>query len=513
MAVYMNMFLKSGNFFRNILRRCREPRTIGEILCRAARKYHRKEALRSEEKSLHYTEMKDRAEILAGAFREMGIRFGDRVAVLLPNGRDAVLTFLACGMMGAVFVPLDIFYRRPELKKIIKNLHVSLLIADDSFFPLAVSLYETCPKLKNLVLTQAENADIPSFEKLLQFRKKTDGFPKIRPRTPLLHLFTSGSTGMPKSVLLSHANVIARGREYWRRFPLSANETCYNLAPLFRGAALFSVIIPGICCGIRTVLPASFRPALVWQEMKAENATIFHANPFHFAVLANLSDLEKAPPGLKLCFSSGNRLPAKVAEKCYQRFGIFIEERYGTVEAGGICVNGFPRKGVRIRLTDERGKRIRAADQPGEIRIRTPMMVKEYYQSPHISRSIFRGGWFCSGDVGMRDSLGRIRILYRKKTVIRIEGRDVYPDAVESILRSHPNVKTAMVVRDSRESEKLKAYVSLEKQGSAADILAFCKTRMDAREIPQIEIRDELPRSWKAVAEGAEQSYPVWGKF
>jgi long-chain acyl-CoA synthetase len=277
-------------------------------------------------------------------------------------------------------------------------------------------------------------------------------------------------------------------------------------------------MIAGLYYGITMVIPPTFRPHQVWQEIAAEKISFFHASPFHFAVLANMPAPETLTlPEFKLCYSSGNRLPPNVAQAFEERFGITIDERYGTSEVGGICRSGFPLKGVHIKLLDEQGKRITEQGGIGEIVVKTPLMVTEYYNLPDLSHQAFRDGWFHTGDVGKIDQEGRLKILYRKKRTFVIDGQLVYADKIERTLRRHPQVKEVRVVRDKAQSEDviLKALVVLKEPcPQEVRVQDFLRSRLARHKIPQqIEFLSELPRSWKLVIAGMQQAYPKWGEL
>lgn len=493
-----------------------EKNDIPGVLKQVAAKCPDKEAIVCDDKRITFRQLEEQAEILASGLSTLGVSKESWVAVMLPNCPEFVLSFLAIAKLGAVLAPVDIYYQKPELEMLLQSGDIATLITSREFLHVVEPAIRSYKNFRNLILKDL-NSDYPNLKSMKSIGNTGNALPRVRSRDNLLYLYTSGTTGMPKGVVLSHANVIARGRNYWRRFPITEEDKCYNLAPLFRGAALFSVVIAGICYGITMVIPSDFRPHQVWEQITSENVSFFHANPFHFAVLANMPREENRKlPNIKLCFSSGNRLSPSIANKFLDKFGIRIAERYGTVEAGGIFVDGRTRRGVRIRLIDGNGKRIREKCQMGEIVVKTPMMAKEYRGLPELSRKIFKDGWFHTGDLGIIDEYDKLRIIYRKKTVVLIDGKEVYPDEVAEVFRSHPKVKDAMVFGAHTEanSTTLKALVVPKRSCSQEAILEYCSIRLASYKIPRlIEFREELPRSWKAVITGKEQAYPVWGEF
>jgi len=518
--------------FCSIFSKWGEPKNISEVLERIAAKYPEKDAIVCDHVRCTFRQLKDQAARLANGLSAMGVSRGDWVAVMLPNCPEFVISFFAIAGIGGVVVPVDIYYRQPELKRIMLDGHVATLITSAEYLDIAEQTVRECPGFKNLILKENKAKDYPGLEAMLNTGEEAERMapktglskirlpkirlPKIKLKDDLLYLYTSGTTGMPKGVVLRHARVIAIGRAWRKRFPLTDKDKCYTLAPLFRSPALLSVIVSGVYYGITMVIPSAFRPRQVWEQIVSENISFLHANPFHFAALANLPlEENRKLPALKLCYSSGNRLSPRVAEKFLDRYGVKIEERYGTLEAGGICRNGRPLGKVRIKLIDEKGKKIKENGRMGEIVVKTSMMVKEYHNLPELSRKVFRNGWFHTGDIGKIDQQGKLHILYRKKTVVLIDGKEVYPDEVERVLLSHPKVKDVRVVKDRPKpgSAAIKAIVVLKEPCSQEVLLEFCRSRLDPYKTPYlIEFREELPRSWKTAVD-AGQAYPMWGEF
>lgn len=512
-----NLLDRLSGRFRPISSKRYQPENISQVLERVAEKYPTKDAVVCDNIRLTFSQLKEQADRLESGLSTLDITYGDWVAIMLPNCPEFVISFLAIAKIGAIVVAVDIYYQQPELERLLHDGHITTLITSSEFLDTAKPIISKYAGFKNLILKESNSKGYLSLEDLLNTKEEVKRInPKTKSQDDLLYLYTSGTTGTPKGVLLSHTKAIAIGRAWRNRFPITDDDKCYTLAPLFRSPALLSVLVAGLCYGITMVIPSAFRPKQVWKQIDFENISFFHANPFHFAALANIPlEENRKLPALKLCYSSGNRLSPKVARKFLDRFGIRIEERYGTLEAGGICRKGYPLKGVRIKLIDEKGKKVKAKDRMGEIVVKTPMMVREYYNLPKLSRKVFRGGWFHTGDLGKLDQNGKLNILYRKKTVVLIDGKEVYPDEVEQVLRSHQKVANVKVVKDKSKSERgaLKAIVVLKESCTQEALLRFCESKLEAHKIPYlIEFRKELPRSWKAVIDGMEQAYPRWGE-
>jgi len=511
---YFNPYSCFHTFISKIFR----PSNIAKVLEKSALKYPDKYAVIYDNSRITFNQLKEKSAHLESGLRSLGITKGDWVAVMLSNCPQFVISFLAIAGIGAIVVPVDIYYRRHELESLFRDVHIKALITSPDFLDIVEPSICNCSDFRHLILTESNSNEYLCLEDLLKSEDLLKRIPsKIKPEDDLLYLYTSGTTGRPKGVVLSHEKAIEIGRSWRNRSSITDNDTCYTLAPLFRSPALLSVMVAGIYYAIPMVISPTFCVQKVWDIIKSEHVTYFHANPFHFAALANLP-VEKnlKYPALKLCYSSGNRLSPKVARKFFYKFGIRIEERYGTLEVGGICKNGYPLKGVGIKLIDKKGKQIKEKDRKGEIIVRTPMMVKKYHTLSDLSDKVFRDGWFHTGDIGKIDQNGKLHILYRMKTAFLISGKEVYPDKIEKVLRGHPKIQDVLVIKEKLNPDyfSIKAIIVLKGKCSHEILLNYCRSRLSNHEIPSLfEFRKELPRSWKKVIGGSGPAYPMWGEF
>ena len=508
---------------RALINRLRGPHQVATLpaaLAACDRRHPRREALVSGPVRLTYHQLQLRTESLAGRLEAAGLVPGDAVAALLPNGPEMVLTFLATAQMGGVFVPVDLFHEEAELARLLGGGRVAALVTCQEFVAVARGATRQLEDLKLLLMEQDQQGRLRLVHDLPDRGPGAGagaGRKEISPEDPLLHLYTSGTTGEPKRVLLSHARALDVGRAWRRNYSLSADDRCYTLAPLFRSPALLGVVVAGVCHGITMVLPATFEPEGVWDQVLRERITFFHATPYHFAVMVNKTPVIEGPrPRLKACYSTGNRLSPVVARRFVARFGVHIEERYGTSEVGGICADGRPLGGVRLRLLDPRGRRVRGAGEVGEVVVRTPLMARGYHGRPDLSRQVFDGGWFHTGDLGRLDQHGRLQILCRKKSLVQVGRHPVYADEVEQVLLGHPDVRRAMVALSQTDGDEgaLEAAVVLKRGRTPGDLMAYCRGQLDPHKVPRrIEAREDLPHSWTTVATGRERDYPRWGEY
>ena len=492
-----------------------EPRVLPTAFERASARHPNKDAIICDQTRLTYAEIGDQARRFAAGLRAVGVERGNWVAIVLPNCPEFTISVLAIARLGAVIAPLDIYYRAPELAQILKRNSVRAVVTCREMLEVVEAAVEECPDLKHVILETEGVGSYPSIKDIMETGPSNVALESVKPHDPLVCLHTGGSSDLPRGILLTHILALSRGRSHWNTIPLTARDTVYNLAPLFRGPALLTVMVPTLCRGATVVMPSRFRPDDVWRELETEQATIFHANPFHIAALANHPpERNLGFPSLRFCYSSGNRLLPVHAEALERLLGVPVIERYATAEAGGICRNGFARSEVHIKLIDEDGTEIADSEEVGEIVVKTPYMVTQYHNLPLLSAETFKEGWFHTGDFGRFDPEGKLHILYRRKTAVRIRGKWVYADEIREALECHPSVKTAMVVRNLpvEKEEFFNAYIVLRTPCEPHELRDHCRRQLGADKVPRvIEIRKDLPRSWKTVTDDLNKAYPKWG--
>ncbi|MDH5682521.1 MAG: AMP-binding protein, partial [Spirochaetota bacterium] len=178
-----------------------------------------------------------------------------------------------------------------------------------------------------------------------------------------------------------------------------------------------------------------------------------------------------------------------------RRFNVSITENYGITEAGGICTNGFPHNNVIIKIIDEKENEL-GINQIGEIIVSGPGKAKGYLNQPHLTSKVFKNNFFYTGDLGKIDEKGKLQILCRKKNIINLKDKEIYPDEIIEVLCGHPNVKNALVRKNA--NEWLEAIVTLNKSCSAENLIEYCQKHLDEHKIPKnIKIQESLPYLWQ----------------
>jgi long-chain acyl-CoA synthetase len=326
-------------------------------------------------------------------------------------------------------------------------------------------------------------------------------------------LYTSGTTGRPKGAELTHANLLSNARAAAGLVDLDETTVALVVLPLFHAFGMTVMHNAVLAVGGSLVLVPRFQAPAVLQLLQHRRVTFLGGVPTMFMALLEADGASSSAgdlSALRWCVSGGAPMPAPVMAEFEARFGVTLLEGYGLSETspavsftvpdrprtpGSI---GYPLPGVEVRLVDGNGAVVTGPDTAGEIEVRGPNVMKGYWRNPQATAEAIVDGWFRTGDIGMTDADGALRIVDRKKDLIIRAGYNVYPREVEGVLHLHPAVAQAAVVGvpDRRRGEEVKAVVTL-KPGTTAtptEIVAFCRRHLASYKYPRVvEVRDSLP--------------------
>ena len=482
--------------------------------------------------TISYQALDWHSDAFADYLQRQGLTEGDRMLVCLQNVPGFVIAFLGAAKAGVVMVPINPMYRERELRGLIDDCAPSLLVCHPEFQAIADAA--DFPVDRRVVVRasdrQRENPPLLPKEPLI-----ADGAAifdavvlagtakAVRPRNrdagrPLLMVYTSGTTGEPKGVVLSHANLCAGADFYRHAANLSAEDGVLAAAPLFHVTGLSGHIGAAIAAACPLVLAYRFRPDVILAEVERHRPT------FTVAAVTALSALIDSPVfarerigSLRALFSGGAPIPPPLAERIGTSTGLSLRNVYGLTETtapviatpgdlaspvdpvSGALALGKPVPKSEVAVLAEDGSPAMEGEV-GEIAVRGPSVFAAYWQKPQETEAAFRDGWFLTGDMGRRDQAGWYFLVDRKKDVIVASGFKVWPREVEDVLYTHPDVREAGVVGvpDTYRGETVQAVVSLRPEASctADDIIAFCRTRMAAFKCPRlVEIVDDLPKT------------------
>ena len=474
---------------------------------------------------------------MANAMARLGVKKGERVGLHLPNCPQYIIAYYASLSLGAIAVNMNPLYTAEELKLIIETTGMTTLVTFDMVLPF---VREVCKEvdLPRVIVTKVTDfidgmgvstaKDLDLEEGWLHFStildESTDTrVPKvdITPSDPALIQFTGGTTGTPKGAVLTHANMVAATFQV----TLWGNPTTL-LTPIERRSVLavlpFFHVYGNIVamnwamfsCATLILVPRFDIDELMGLLANFKEITFFPAVPTMITALVNhpkATEIDLAKK-LGLLNSGGAPMPVELIEQVTD-MGIFFSEGYGLSESTSLGIAnpvmglkkvgsiGIPFPDNDVRLVDiEEGKEDVKPGEPGEVIMKGPLIMKEYWNNPEETANQLRDGWLYTGDIGKIDEDGYFYIVDRKKDMIIAGGYNIYPREIDEVLYQHPKVQDAVAagVPDEYRGETVKAYVVL-KEGEKAtekEIIEFCREKLAAYKAPKIvEFRDSLPKS------------------
>jgi long-chain acyl-CoA synthetase len=455
-----------------------------------------------------FVEITDR---MSGAIRTLGVAPGDRVALLHPNHSDLILAYFAIVRAGAVAVPINPLYTPREISYILQDSGACCLVSTRFFLPSIEEVLPSSRSVRTTIIKQGGELLADAMER--QVGRVKGGFQAERDPDDLAFIFyTSGTTGNPKGVMLTHRNITFGGANTAQNYGLHEDDTALVCLPLVHIFANASPVLGSLNSGGRVVVMERFQTEAVFQALEREKITWFSGVPTMFGYLLNgFDERRRRTPFLRMGLSGGASLSADHLTRFESRFQVPVLEVYGLTESTGL-VTGNPVHGVRktgsigisvsgvsVRLAEESGK-----DTPpgevGEIVFRGPNATPGYWKRPDITARAIRNGWVHTGDMACQDTEGYYYVTGRKDELIICGGYNVYPREIEEVLFLHEGVAEAAVVgvSDERLGKVPRAFVT-PKPGAlltANEVRSFCEGRLAAYKIPRdVEILEELPKN------------------
>lgn len=520
-------------------------RTLVDIVGKTARDIPESPALFFKGSKLNYCDLERQSDAFAFALAEAGVRKGDRIALLMPNVPQMIVSELGIWKAGAVVVPLNPLYTGHELEFALNECGAEIAVVLALFYGkvkaiqskttlrriIATGIKEYLPPVKKLLFTllrekkeghgvRVESPDLLFSEMIRRNLGKKPRQPSPLPGDTALFLFSGGTTGKPKCAVSTHDSLVMTGMQIsaWFDNALVKGKDIFILnMPLSHAYAQVGVMATGFVGRHPMALLAdprnmddlfdtirSLKPALL-----PGVPTFFNAMLRHSAVLA-----EKSMFGcLKVCVSSAGPLAPGIRERVEQLTGGQFINAYSLTEATVATVlepvfglkkdgaTGIPASDVVVKILDDQDEKTELpVGETGEVVICAPQLMKGYWRRPEETAAVLRNGWLYTGDIGYLDNEGYLYIVDRKKDVIKPGGFQVWPSEVERVICSHPSVLDAGVsgVFDDYKGEAVKAWVVLRdgRQVTKEELREWCREELAVFKVPKaVVFVDELPKS------------------
>jgi acyl-CoA synthetase (AMP-forming)/AMP-acid ligase II len=452
-----------------------------------------------------YRALAEQIERLAEQLRSAGLSPGDCVVIVLPNGLEFLVLFLAIAAAGLVAVPLNPAYKTDELRSLFEDIQPRAIIVEDS----NASVIEAATG-HNLAIWPAsvESPGAVNLKGVPQLSRYISGNPSGDDVALLLH--TSGTTSRPKWVPLTHTNVLRSMLNIASHYALTSADRSLVVMPLFHGHGLIGAALATLASGGAVIVPPRFSASQFWGLFRKHGATWYTAVPTIHEILLQRADRDGAPDrGARFIRSCSAALAPAVLANLEKRFGAPVLEAYGLTEAAHqVASNPLPPRphkpgtvgfgtGVELAIIDESGRHL-PANRPGEVIVRGADVMRGYRNNPQATAAAFIDGWLRTEDCGLLDDDGYLALTGRIKELINRGGEKIAPSEIDDVLLAHPAVAEAAAfgVPDAKYGEEVWAAVVLKGDADAEQLQAFCRDHLADFKVPKvIRIVSAIPQN------------------
>jgi long-chain acyl-CoA synthetase len=519
--------------------------TLPEMLIEQGDRHPERPAIVFFDRVITYRELERATARFAAALAGLGVRPGDRVALLLPNTPQFVIGYYGALRAGAIVVASNPLYVAAELEHQLRDSGAKVILTLSKFYPtvatvrartalehvIVTNIKEYFPRRLRILFTLARErkeghrARLPDDGHTHRLPDLLSGAPaeppayRADPEEVALLQYTGGTTGTAKGAMLTHRNLLANlcMMESWQAdlaAPMRGYSVILGVLPLFHAYGMATVMNAAIRGGGTMILLPRFEAPAVLKAIQRHQPNLFPGVPTIYATLTDRPGVEKYDlRSISVCLSGAAPLPAEVKRRFEALTGAHLVEGYGLSEASPVTHSnplrqgqrsgsvGLPFPGTEAKVVDlEDRTRNLPPGEAGELAVRGPQVMKGYWNRPEETAAVLEEGWLYTGDVAQMDEDGYFYIVDRKKDMIISGGFNVYPREVEEPLYAHPKVREAVAVGvpDARWGEQVKVYVVLKEgeTATAQEIIDYCRRHMAAYKAPKtVEFRSELPKT------------------
>ncbi|MCG9579267.1 long-chain fatty acid--CoA ligase [Vibrio tubiashii] len=487
---------------------------------RSAALFPNKRALQMGAQSLSYQEFDQLSSKVAFQLKQLGLETGDKVALSCPNIIYFPIAYYGILKAGCVVVPLNVLFKSREVAYHLQDSDAKAYLCFEGTPELPIGEYgragfeqvDSCLHFVPMAATNQSSTD--DFSHWLQSEAtEFESVCRDGDDTAVI-LYTSGTTGQPKGAELSHTNMMTNAMSSQYLLRLEHGDTTMLTLPLFHSFGQTVMMNAAVLTGSDMVLIPRFEPKSVLEEIVEHGVTIFAGVPTMYIALLKAGEqlpehCEQVKNSLRLSASGGASLPVEVLRQFESRFEVPILEGYGLSETAPVATFnhldserlpgsvGQPLCGHMVKIVDSLGKKL-ATGELGEICIKSPSVMKGYYQRTQATEEALKDGWFFSGDIGRLDEHGNLFIVDRVKDMIIRGGYNVYPREIEEVFMCHPEVEMVAVVgeQDDVLGEEIHAHVVLRDRADirGEQLVAWAKEQLADYKYPRrVFVRASLP--------------------
>ncbi len=470
-----------------------------------------------------FREIDNLSNQMANGLRDLGLKMGQRIGILGENGVEHLITFMAASKIGAVAVSINYRLAPPEIAYIIQDSDMQILVVTQDQQDSLEKFRKDLPKDTKLITSSG--ADSLNWKTWLKSQAQTpqpiDIIEKIDPHEGYLQLYTSGTTGNPKGVVITHHNILSLAvmNEAAAPFKANAGDDSIICAPLFHIGGAGS-LLSNLYAGMQTLLHREFNPLKVVEDMENNNVKSIFMVPAMIMAILNLPDIESRDfSKLEQIYYGASPISESVLARAIDIFKCKFVQMYGMTETTGTVINlsandhdramagkpellrscGRPSVGVKVKIMDINAKPV-PMGEVGEIWVKSDSNMKSYYNLPEATKANLTDGWMHTGDAGYIDAEGYVYLKDRIKDMVVSGAENIYPVEVENVIAKHAAVLDVAVIGipDDKFGESLLAII-VPREGQTLtldELIAFCRDEIAGYKIPrQMEFIEALPRN------------------
>ena len=495
---------------------------VGHLLTKTSRTYPERPSIIYGSESFTYREVNERVNRLANTLKELGLKKGDRLAIVQRNCYQILETIFACFKAGIVVVPINARLHPKEIAYIVEDSGARALVYSEEFIEAIRSIREELGEVEFFICL-SKAPDSLEYEKLILSGNSEEAEVDVNSEDLAWIFYTSGTTGKPKGAMWTHKTILRMIMNYYADvYPLTPEDIVLHVAPLTHGSGCYALPVFGKGALNLILKMEKFNPELIFKVIEENRVTnIAFLTPTMINMLINSPYIDRYDlSSLRCIVYGGSPMYVEDLKRAIRKLGKVFVQIYGQGEApmtisylrreehivdgtekemARLMSAGIPRTDVEVKIFDENDREL-SSGQIGEIVVRGDVVMKGYWNKPEETAETLRGGWLHTGDLGMMDENGYLYIMDRKKDMIISGGMNIYPREIEEVILRHPAVYEVAVigVPDPLWGESVKAIVVLREGAKVTEeeIINFCKEHMASFKKPKsVEFVESLPKS------------------
>ena len=503
--------------------------SLGEFLDAVAGRNPDKIFVEMSGRKLTYRHFQDNVSRTAGMFQAMGVNQGDRVCLFMPNCVEYQYCWFGLALLGAIGVPINTAYKRDESAYILNDSEAKALVAHRSLLPVAQEAAALAPGLQHKLVVEEIPPNPPTsngdeigapgwanFAQSLSVAEALRERPPVSPQDVSMLVYTSGTTGNPKGVMVTHLMYVSAGQGFAHWTQATSQDRFFTCLPYFHANVQYYSTMGAMAAGATLVVVDRFSASRFWGQVREAEATVVNFIGMMMPVLAKQDPAPTDHENRVRLFYGSPAFSPEFLAAFQERFGTDIivgfgmtETCYGTIEEIGHArrpgSSGRPRQHPdpafinQVRIVDDAGEPV-GFGTTGEITVKNPAMMRGYWRNEEQTRQALRDGWLFTGDLGRMDEDGFLYFVDRKKDVIRRRGENISSQEVEDVIKRHSDVVDCAVIAVPSDlgEDEVKVYVSPRPGSDLApeDVVYWCAEHLAYFKVPRyVEFRADLPRT------------------